>query len=127
MLRCTPFRAILTGAFTIAVLTVPLVAFAECGTPGNDPYCVKQMADYVGLNTTAPLPQTIGLIIRDILALVGVIFLVLMVYGGFKWMTARGNEEIVTQAKGTIESAGVGLVIVLISYAITAYIIDWLF
>ena len=127
MLRFSPLRYLFTGALIIAVFTVPLVAFGACGTPNEDPYCVKQMATYIGLNTGASLPQLIGLIIRDILALIGVIFLALMVYAGFQWMTARGNEEIVTQAKGTIENAGIGLVIIVVSYALTAFIIERLF
>ncbi|MFA4872568.1 MAG: hypothetical protein WC659_01380 [Patescibacteria group bacterium] len=128
MLRFSPFRYLFSGALIIAVFTVPLVAFAECGTPdSDDAYCVKQMATYIGLNTGASLPQLIGLIIRDILALIGVIFFALICYAGIKWMTARGNEEIVTQAKGTIENAGIGLVIIVVSYALTAFIIDKLF
>jgi len=46
----------------------------------------------------------------------------LVIYGGFLWMTARGNEQQVTKAKDLIISAVIGLVIVLAAYAITAYV-----
>lgn len=67
------------------------------------------------------LPTTIGNIIGIILSFLGVIFLILMIYGGFTWMTARGNEQQITKAKGIIFNAMIGLVVVLAAYAITAY------
>ena len=64
----------------------------------------------------------IGKIVGAALAFIGILFFVLMIYGGFLWMTARGNEENVTKAKELIIAAVIGLVIVLAAYAITAYI-----
>lgn len=68
------------------------------------------------------IPTTIGKIIGALLSFVGVVFLVLMIYGGFTWMMARGNEQEVTKAKSLIEAAIIGLVIVLAAYAITGFI-----
>ncbi len=65
---------------------------------------------------------TIGKIVGSILSFVGVIFLILMIYGGFTWMIARGNEKEVETAKEIITNAVIGLIIVLAAYAITAYI-----
>jgi hypothetical protein len=66
----------------------------------------------------------ISTIISLILSLVGVIFLVLMIYGGINWMTAGGNEAQVKKAKSTIGQAVIGLVIVLSAYAITYFIMQ---
>ena len=38
------------------------------------------------------LPSTIGKIVGILLSFVGVLFFLLMIYGGIIWMTARGNE-----------------------------------
>ena len=65
----------------------------------------------------------VAIVIRSILGLLGVIFLVLMVYGGFLWMTAKGNEQQVEKAKNLITAAIIGLIIVLSSYAISVFII----
>lgn len=65
------------------------------------------------------LPEAIGKIIGAILAFVGVLFLVLMIFGGYAWMTARGNEEQTTKAKSIIRNALIGIVVVLAAYAIT--------
>ena len=64
----------------------------------------------------------IGIIIGGILAFIGVLFFGLMIYGGFTWMLARGNEQEITKAKDLIISAIIGLIVVLSAYAITYYI-----
>lgn len=66
----------------------------------------------------------IGKIIGAVLSFVGVIFMVLIVYGGLTWMTASGNEKQVEKAKNLIVQAVIGLVVVLAAYAITKFIGD---
>ena len=70
------------------------------------------------------LPGAIGKVVGVVLSLVGVVFLILMIYAGFTWILARGNEQDVTKAKDLIIAAVIGLIIVLAAYAITAYIGD---
>ena len=68
--------------------------------------------------------QTItGTIIRGFLGLLGIVFLVLMVYAGFLWMTAQGEAEKVNTAKKLIVQAVIGLAIVLAAYAITSFVV----
>ena len=75
-----------------------------------------------GSGAITDLPSAIGRIIGAGLAFVGVIFFILMIYGGFIWMFARGNDQEVAKAKDLITSAVIGLVIILAAYAITYYI-----
>jgi len=49
----------------------------------------------------------------------GALFLILMIYGGFTWMTAQGNEEKIAKAKRIIVNAVIGLSIILLSKALT--------
>jgi len=72
------------------------------------------------------LPGAIGTVVGAGLAFIGVLFFILIIYGGLLWMTARGNETQVEKAKNLIQSAVIGLVIVLAAYAITAYISELL-
>ncbi len=65
------------------------------------------------------LSEIIGTVIQAILAFLGVFFLILMIYGGYIWMMARGNEQEVARAKNIIINALIGLIIVLAAYAIT--------
>ena len=68
------------------------------------------------------LPEYIGVGINALLTFLGVIFLALMIYGGYKWMMARGNDQEVEIAKKTIQNAVIGLIIIVASYAVVAYI-----
>lgn len=68
--------------------------------------------------------EIIATIINIVLSLLGIIFLALMIYGGFLWMTARGNETQVTKARDLITAAIIGLIIVLGAYAITYFVIS---
>lgn len=67
--------------------------------------------------------ESIGKVIQIILSLVGVLFLLLMIYGGFLWMNARGNEQEAARALETIRSAIIGLIITIGAYAITRFIL----
>jgi cbb3-type cytochrome oxidase subunit 3 len=86
---------------------------------------LDRAATYAGydINTTS-IDPIIGTIIQAVLSLLGVIFLILMIYGGYLWMTAKGNEEQVTRAKELIIAAVTGLVIIVAAYAISYFIIS---
>jgi len=68
--------------------------------------------------------QTVAEIIKVVLGFLGVIFIVLIIYAGFLWMTSAGNEEKVTKAKQIMVAAVIGTAIVLAAYALTFFVID---
>jgi hypothetical protein len=68
------------------------------------------------------VPEIIGLVIRTLLLFVGVFFLILTMYAGFKWMFSRGNQTDIEIAKKTLQNSIIGLVIVLLAYALTIFI-----
>jgi hypothetical protein len=61
-------------------------------------------------------------IVRVILTIVGLVFFILIVYGGFKWMTAAGNDQKVAEARKLIINAVIGLAIISAAYAISAFV-----
>lgn len=69
------------------------------------------------------LAEKIASFIQILLSFLGVIFLILTIYGGFLWMTARGNEKQVEDAKKIIINSTVGVVIVMMAYAITWFVL----
>lgn len=77
-----------------------------------------------GFNNTATFQSIIGKILYIVLAILGVIFLILAIVGGYNWMTAQGNEEKVEKAKNTITHAITGLVIVLSAYLIARFVVE---
>lgn len=79
-----------------------------------------------GFTQENPLPPevVVGQIIKSIILLIGVLFGVLVVYAGYLWMAARGNDEYVKRAKQILENAIIGLVIVIGAYAITTFVVE---
>ncbi|MEA3449804.1 MAG: hypothetical protein U9Q85_02400 [Patescibacteria group bacterium] len=73
---------------------------------------------------TKSLPEAIGKVIKFFLSFLGIFFLGLIIYGGFLWMTDRGNEDQVKKAQSVLRNAIIGIIIILAAYAITAYIIE---
>jgi cbb3-type cytochrome oxidase subunit 3 len=76
----------------------------------------------VGSSSEAFLSTRVGSIIGTLLSFLGVIFMVLVIYAGVLWMTARGAEAQVDKAKDILVNAIIGLILVLAAYAITAFV-----
>ena len=76
-----------------------------------------------GLSSVS-LDVTINNIITAVLGLVGVIALGVILYGGFRWMTAAGNEEAVGEAKKIITAGVIGLIIVIVAWAVVSFVIS---
>jgi len=71
------------------------------------------------------IPDFGALIIRAIeiaLFFAGAIALLFLIIGGFQYIAARGNEETTEKAKKTISGAILGLIIIIMSYAIVTMI-----
>lgn len=82
------------------------------------------LATAAGLGGGPDLITIIGRIINVFLGLLGVIFLGLLLYAGFTWMTSNGDEEKIRKAQGTIKNAVIGLIIIASAWAITAFILN---
>jgi hypothetical protein len=110
-------------AIALAFFVLPNIVWAETALE-NAITGLNKAAEggYGGTPPAADIPLTIGKIVGVGLAFIGVLFLILMIYGGFTWMMARGNQQDVTKAKDLFEAAIIGLIIVMAAYAITAYI-----
>ncbi len=74
--------------------------------------------DDAGL-TDQSVSQIAGSVVKQVIAYVGVFFLLLTIYAGFIWMLSRGNEQEVERSKKILQNAIIGLIVVLLAYAIT--------
>ncbi|MFA6194566.1 MAG: hypothetical protein WC719_02355 [Patescibacteria group bacterium] len=68
------------------------------------------------------LATKVGQIISVALSFVGVLFFILMIYAGILWMTASGNEQQISKAKGLLINAIIGIIVVFSAYALTAFL-----
>lgn len=64
-------------------------------------------------------------IIQVALSLLGIVFLVLTVYGGYLWMTSAGNDQQVQKAKDTLKAGVIGLAITLSAYIISVNVLQY--
>lgn len=68
----------------------------------------------------------VGKIINAFLGILGIVMVVLVLYGGFLWMTAAGNTEKIEKAKKILGNAVVGIIIIIMAYGISFFVIDQL-
>lgn len=77
-----------------------------------------------GADAQDPTITIIPTIINVFLSLLGVIFVAMMVYAGYLWMTAMGEKGPVEKAQDIIKNSITGLILVLAAYAISAFVIS---
>lgn len=109
--------------FAAMFLGVAHIAGAQ-GIDLTDPDALldSEFSDATGLGD-ADLKTTIGNIINVVLGFLGVIAVVIVLFGGFKWMTAGGNDEKVQEAKKLLIAGVIGLAIIFSAYAITSFVL----
>lgn len=118
---------ILTVLFVpaLALTTAPMTPSANAeinlwGDTNYDPEIGKTAFEDFGDRD----PRVIaGNVIKILLALLGVIAVVLILYGGFIWMTAMGAEDKTKKAKDLIGAGIIGLLVILAAYAITVFVL----
>jgi len=110
---------IVVFAFSFAV--APAV-FAAADTFGLDAV-ETGIGDSLG---SQPIQETIASIINVALSLLGIVAVVIILMGGFKWMTAGGSDEKVGEAKKIIFSGVIGLAIILSAWALATFVIQQL-
>jgi len=104
------------------LLILPYFVFAA-------PNATLNTLEAVGVTSGGYAPATetsaagiAGTVVSAFLSLLGVIFLILMLYSGYNWMIAHGDEQKVTKAKDTLRTSVIGLIIVLSAYAIYSFV-----
>ncbi|MDP3836646.1 MAG: pilin [bacterium] len=135
-MKIKALKPVLTLIILTAVMVLPYFVFAQTANTGTISADANplQMLEKVGTGSPGAagpyntadentLPKTIGTIVNAALSLLGIIFVVLIIYAGFNWMTASGNEESVSKAKKIITSAVIGLIIVLSAWGIWTFVL----
>lgn len=124
-------KSIKTAFFSLIIaslLMLPLLVSAQTSQSPKNRGLIEFTTDIAkkgGFQTEtsiASVPKIAGLIIGAFLGFLGLIFIVLMILAGFKWMTANGNDEEVKKAKATIKQSLIGLVIAISGYTIWNFV-----
>lgn len=108
--------AIVTGATSLSF--VPLVAHADA-TVQDAVNSVQPPSAATGNLTT-----NITNIINVMLLLIGIVAVIMLIIGGFRYVLSNGNEKAITGAKDTILYAIIGIVVALLSFAIVNFVLS---
>jgi hypothetical protein len=73
--------------------------------------------------TNKDLKTTIKDIINVLLYIIGVLSVIMIIYGGFRYVTSGGDSGGVSNAKNTILYAIIGLVVAALAYAIINFVL----
>lgn len=107
---------IAAGLLTVAMLAVPAFAVAQVNV-------VDEVGTTFGLGS-ADLESTIINVVQWVLGFLGLVAVIMILIGGFQWMTAGGNEEKVASAKKIISAAVIGLIVILLAWAIVIFVVS---
>lgn len=116
----------LTTAFVLSCVTLvlafaPTAAFAQAPvTEGLQ--AVGEAGGIAGGETD--LIVIIGRIINIALGFLGIVLLVIMLYAGYEWMTSGGDAAKVDSAKTRLRNAIIGLIIIMMSFALVNFILN---
>ncbi len=69
------------------------------------------------------LYQFIGRLVNFALIIIGLVFLVLIIYAGYIWLMARGNDQEISRAVDYLRNGFIGLIVILGAYLLTNYVI----
>ncbi|MBU1178112.1 pilin [Patescibacteria group bacterium] len=114
----------LVGVFALALL-VP--AAVDASTNSDPLKVLNETAKQSGQTSSRDLPEVVGNIIQWVLGIVGIVLLVMFVYGGVLYATSAGNEDKVDTAKKVMLYAIIGVIIIALAFVLTRYIISALF
>ena len=101
-----------------------LAAFLQTDVNKKIDIQASQVGDIGGYEKSSNVYGLAQTVINAFLSLIGVILLAYLLYAGYKWMTAHGEEKKVDQAKETIQRAITGLIIIVAAYAISIFVMD---
>jgi len=111
---------ILGACFIGAVALLAPPVFAQTSTAVD----LEAFAQQAGFATGVDITIVIARLIRTFISILGIVAVVFILYGGWLWMTSKGEPEKLRKAQQTIINAIIGLVLVLSSFAIAQFVLN---
>ncbi len=127
-----------TLTIVLATSTAPLIGVTAVSTaadyrPANGATCGangRPVTDATGATVCEPtnpneksLPEIVAFIINVFSWIVGAVSVIMIIYGGFRYITSGGDSNGVTAAKNTILYAIIGLIIVALAQVIVNFVL----
>lgn len=123
-------KKIMAVLMALIVIT-PVMAFSLPALAANNdvfnPWGSDQLKDNIhsttGLGERDPRDIAAS-VIRIVLGFLGIVAVVIILLGGFKWMTAMGGDDKVGEAKKLITAGLIGLIIIIAAFAIATFVLN---
>jgi hypothetical protein len=118
----------MVAGFAVAALTVPVMAVqpvsALNGCTGKA--CITDGAGKVDTGSKKTVPQIIKQVTEILLFILGAVAVIMIVVGGFKFVTSGGSPEQVKSAKNTIMYSVVGIIVAIVAWGIVDFVVKQL-
>lgn len=120
-------KKILFSLFAFCLLALPSMAMAsdlvDEGFGIGGTYGLKTNNNaQVNLSSENPINMSVR-IINFVISFLGLAAVVIILVGGFKWMTSMGNQDTVKKAKSLIIAGVIGLIIILAAWGLTRFVV----
>ncbi len=127
--KITAFAVFMMFLMPVFFVAVPVNAGAATGPITSDQLFgdgyvnPADVQDATGLGDRDPR-EIAAAVIRVMLGFLGIIAVLIILYAGFLWMTAAGNDDKITQAKGMMSAGVIGLIIILAAFGIATFVMN---
>ena len=122
------------NAILLVLISILFISSTQSATAGIGDEAIKGAETAIekayGYDYVIPRSSYFSLIliiiINYLLTFLAVLFLLGLIYAGYLWMTAKGNEEQITKAKKITREVLIGLIIVFLARIITELILTYI-
>ena len=119
-LKRTLFGLILGALLGISLVGIKFAVFPQLAMAQDS----ISLSDSTSSLSSSELEVSIGNLIQIALGFLGVISVVIILMGGFKWMVASGNDDNIKEAQTLIFGGVVGLAVIAAACAITSFVVE---
>ncbi|OQA37052.1 MAG: hypothetical protein BWY53_00136 [Parcubacteria group bacterium ADurb.Bin326] len=117
-------KKLFAGAMVAGIMALFVLPLAVNTVSAQEDIWGELQTNMAAEGNDASLADIIAGIIRVIMGVLGVIVVLIILWGGFIWMTAGGVPDKVDKAKKMIYSGIIGLIVILAAYAIASFVMS---
>lgn len=117
-------KYLLSLVFVLSLVIAPAVLAGGISAGDAERFGITAVEDgNLDLGNKSPI-ETATSLINTAMIFLGLIAVGIVLIGGFKWMTAGGGEEKITEAKKLMSAGVVGMIIILSAWSIAKFVIE---
>lgn len=104
---------------SLAINLLPMAVYAQQEALDG----INMLKNFIGL-PSGDIRVIMSALINQAISLMGIVFVVIILYAGFLYLFSMGDDEKIQKAKSTIFGGIIGLVIIFTSYSIASFVIN---